>query len=121
MSATDSKDLPNADDWKRVGTTDAIPEGEIVAATVDGTQLALYQAEGEFYATGNVCTHEHAYMSDGYLDGCIIECPLHQATFDVRTGKVLSGPATIDLPAFPVKVVGDSVFVNLCGARPCAG
>src|SRR5438105_3065860 len=117
MSSTDSKDLLNPDEWKLVATTEAIPEGEVVPATVEGKQLALYQADGEYYATENVCTHEHAYLSDGYLDGCIIECPLHQATFDIRTGKMLTGPATVDLPVFPVKVVGHGVFVNLCGVK----
>jgi nitrite reductase/ring-hydroxylating ferredoxin subunit len=119
MSSADLKDLLNPDEWKLVATTEAIPEGEVVPATVEGKQLALYQAEGAYFATDNVCTHEHAYMSDGYLDGCIIECPLHQATFDIRSGKVLNGPAAVDLCVYPVKVVGHGVFVNLCAAKPC--
>ena len=73
----------------------------------------MYRSAGEFFATDNVCTHAYALLSDGYLeDGCI-ECPLHQARFDIRTGQALCAPATLDLKTYPVKVEGEDVLVGI--------
>ncbi len=75
--------------WTRIASTDALQDDEVMAVEADGKQLALYRSDGEFFVSDNVCTHAYALLSDGYLeDGCI-ECPLHQARFDIRTGKVL--------------------------------
>jgi naphthalene 1,2-dioxygenase ferredoxin component len=53
--------------------------------------VALYNIEGQLYATHNICTHAHAMLSDGWLDGDVIECPLHGGLFEVKTGKKGSG------------------------------
>ena len=99
--------------WERAANTEAIPEGEVIAATVAGRQIALYNIEGEIFATNNVCTHEHAYLSDGYLEGCVIECPLHQGKFDVRTGQPSCAPVTEAIRSYPVKVEAGRVFLAL--------
>jgi naphthalene 1,2-dioxygenase system ferredoxin subunit len=65
------------------------------------------------YATDNICTHGHARLCDGFLDGHEIECPLHQGKFDVRTGKAMCEPLTTDIRTFPVKVEGGDVYVKL--------
>jgi nitrite reductase/ring-hydroxylating ferredoxin subunit len=84
-----------------------------LAVTVDGTTVALYLVDGEVFATQNVCTHQFALLSDGYLeDGCI-ECPLHQGKFDVRTGAALCAPATAPLTTYRVHVEGDDVLIDL--------
>ena len=74
--------------WIRIASTDQLTDDdEVIPVAAGDKQLALYRSEGEFYASDNVCTHAYALLSDGYLeDGCI-ECPLHQARFDIRTGK----------------------------------
>ncbi len=77
-------------------------------------EIALYHLpDGEFRATDNVCTHEYAQLSDGWLENGEIECPLHAARFDVRTGKVLCAPADVDLPVFEVRVDGADVMIKL--------
>src|SRR6266498_3868758 len=58
-------------------------------------------------------THAHALLADGFVEGDTIECPLHQAQFEIRTGKALCGPATEDLKIYPVKVEGGDVLINL--------
>jgi naphthalene 1,2-dioxygenase ferredoxin component len=63
------------------------------------------------YATENICTHGQARLSDGFLEGCEIECPLHQGKFDVRDGKALCEPVTDALRSYAVKVEGGRVFV----------
>jgi nitrite reductase/ring-hydroxylating ferredoxin subunit len=76
-----------------------------------GEPVCLYNVAGTICATQDTCTHAQASLSDGFMDGDLIECPLHQATFDVRTGKAMSPPATVDLRVYPVRVDGDEISV----------
>ena len=100
--------------WVRVAAVADVPEGEIVARRVGDKEIALYHlAGGEFRATSNICTHEFARLSDGWLDGSMIECPLHAAQFDVRTGAVLAPPADADLEIFEVRVDGDDLLIKI--------
>ena len=61
----------------------------------DGTELAVYNVGGEYYATENRCPHQNAPLSDGYLCGHVIECGLHGWQFDMRTGECLTVPDKI--------------------------
>ena len=65
-----------------------------------------------FYAVSDTCGHNRAPLSRGKLDGCIVECPLHFAQYDVRTGKLVDGPIAADLPVYQVRVDGDTVYVK---------
>ena len=99
--------------WVRVAATSQLGDDEALGVLANGTSIALYRSGGEYFATDDVCTHAHALLSDGWLeDGCI-ECPLHQARFDIRTGKALCEPATEDLRTYPVRVDGDAIYVAL--------
>jgi nitrite reductase/ring-hydroxylating ferredoxin subunit len=60
-----------------------------------------------------VCTHEHAYLSDGVVVDCIVECPFHQGRFDVRTGAAMGAPVIVPLQTFPVQVVDGRLFVRV--------
>jgi naphthalene 1,2-dioxygenase ferredoxin component len=99
--------------WVRAAARGDLTEGEPFGVEVAGRPIALYDIDGEIFATDNICTHAYARLSDGWLDGDLIECPLHAARFDVRTGKVLDPPATEDLKTYPVRVVGDEIQVKL--------
>jgi nitrite reductase/ring-hydroxylating ferredoxin subunit len=68
----------------------------------------LYRLEddGGVYAIDNVCTHALAYLSEGWLEGDVIECPLHGGCFNVRTGKGLGDPIEEDLKTYPIQVSG---------------
>ena len=80
---------------------------------VNGLSVALYRIEGMVYATSDVCTHEFALLSEGYLDGDYIECPLHQALFHIPTGEVRSPPASEPISTYPAKEEADRVLVHL--------
>ena len=76
------------------------------------TPPRLYEVEGEVYATDNLCTHGAARMSDGFLEGREIECPLHQGRFDVCTGKTLCAPLTQDIRTYPVRIENQRIWVK---------
>lgn len=101
-----------AERWVSVAPADAVPEGGTLQVSVDGEAVCLYNLEGAIYATQDVCTHAHAHLSDGFIDGDCIECPLHQALFHIPTGAVRSEPATEPLRVFPVRVVGGAIEVR---------
>jgi naphthalene 1,2-dioxygenase ferredoxin component len=103
----------NETGWMRAAGRTDLAAGEVIGVEVGGRSVAIYDCDGALYATDNVCTHAYACLSDGWLDGNTIECPLHAARFDVRTGKVLDPPATEDLKSYPVRIAGDEIEVNL--------
>jgi len=99
--------------WIHIANSDQLQDGDVIAVSIDKQNVALYQDGDSYFATDNVCTHQFALLSDGYFeDGCI-ECPLHQARFDVRTGKALCAPATTDLRTFPTKREGIKIFLHV--------
>jgi naphthalene 1,2-dioxygenase system ferredoxin subunit len=99
--------------WVDVSAVDNVPKGDVTAVKVDGKELALYEVEGNIYATDNLCTHGAARMSDGFLEGSEIECPLHQGKFDVCTGKALCAPLTENIRVYPVKIENNRIFLNI--------
>ena len=102
-----------SDNWIDVLALDAVPEADVTSVIVDGREIALYEAEGEVFATDNLCTHCAARMSDGFLEGREIECPLHQGRFDVCTGKAMCAPLTQDIRVYPVRIENKRVLVNM--------
>ncbi|WP_421709156.1 non-heme iron oxygenase ferredoxin subunit [Algihabitans sp.] len=99
--------------WHSVAKTSEVTDGEVIGVEVEGTPIAIYNLDGEYFATHNVCTHAFALLSDGYVDDGKVECPLHQGIFDIRSGKAEEGPVDEDLKTFTVKVEGDELFVQL--------
>lgn len=88
-------------------------EDEPLAVEIGDEHIALYLLDGHVHATHNVCTHQFALLSDGYMeDGCI-ECPLHQGKFDIRTGAAVCAPVTQPIRVYSVHVEGDVVMVDL--------
>jgi naphthalene 1,2-dioxygenase system ferredoxin subunit len=99
--------------WVRAAGRGDLTPGEVIGVEVGGRSIAIYDSDGNLFATDNVCTHAYACLSDGWLDGVTIECPLHAARFDIRTGQVLDPPATEDLKTYPVRVAGEEIQVRL--------
>jgi naphthalene 1,2-dioxygenase system ferredoxin subunit len=99
--------------WIELAAVDAIPEDDVIGIDAEGKSFALYQVDGEIYATDNICTHGNARLCDGFLEGHEIECPLHQGKFDIRNGKAMCAPLTEDVKTYPVKIEGSRVFVEV--------
>jgi nitrite reductase/ring-hydroxylating ferredoxin subunit len=102
-----------ADNWHRAAALADLRDGELFGTKIGDVAIGLTRIDGEIYAIDDICSHEYALLSQGFLEGCEIECPLHQARFDVRSGKCLLEPAERDLCTFAVKVEGGEVFVQI--------
>ena len=74
--------------------------------------IAIYSTPTGLYASLALCNHGGADLCDGYFDGHVIECPLHQGAFDVRNGKPVSAPATRPMRVFPVRVQNGQVQIS---------
>jgi nitrite reductase/ring-hydroxylating ferredoxin subunit len=95
-----------------VAQTGDLAPGEMKFVAVERERIVLANIAGEFFALRDVCGHRNAPLSRGTLDGCIIECPLHFAQFDMRTGKYVDGPYSADVPAYEVRTEGDTVYLK---------
>ncbi|MBC3190450.1 bifunctional 3-phenylpropionate/cinnamic acid dioxygenase ferredoxin subunit [Pseudonocardia sp. C8] len=95
-----------------VGELSDIPVGESVR--VQGrVAIAVFNVDGDLYAIDDTCTHQDASLSDGWLEGCAVECPLHAACFDLRTGQPSGPPAKTPVRTHQVVVDEDgAVYVN---------
>ncbi len=89
--------------------------GDGEAMRIDaGPGIALFHVDGEFYALNDRCSHGNASMSEGYVeDDATVECPLHAASFCLKTGRAMCLPATDPLPTWPVKVEGGKVYIQI--------
>lgn len=90
----------------------ALSPGAMTWVAIDRERVVVANVDGAFYALQDSCGHRHAPLSKGTLEGHVIECPLHFAQFDVRTGKLLCGPTAADIPTYQVLVEGDTVYVK---------
>jgi len=98
--------------WKKVCTKDQIPDQS--ALKIKGQNpIAVFRVGDEFFATDDTCTHAKFSLSEGYVEGDEVVCALHEARFCLRTGRVLSPPATVPLRTYPVKIEGDDVMVEM--------
>lgn len=100
-------------DWVDLIARDALEPGDVTAVEHGGRKLAVYDAPDGVYVTLALCTHGGADLCDGYFDGHIIECPLHQGYFDVRDGRALGAPATRALKTFLARVHEGRVQIKL--------
>jgi nitrite reductase/ring-hydroxylating ferredoxin subunit len=95
-----------------VAAAGELAPGEMKFVAVERERIVLANVGGNFFALRDVCGHRNAPLSRGRLDGCILECPLHFAQFDIRTGKFVDGPYSADVPAYEVRVEGDTVYLR---------
>ena len=97
----------------KVAAHDELGEGELLAVEVDGEPICMAKVDGRVYAFTDNCTHISGPLNEGDLEGCVLTCPWHGAQFDVRTGKVLRGPARQNILTYPVKVEDESILISL--------
>jgi 3-phenylpropionate/trans-cinnamate dioxygenase ferredoxin subunit len=96
-----------------IGSVEELKEGERMFIEIDGKPIVILNINGEYYSIGDVCSHDDGPVGEGNVEGYEIICPRHGARFDLRTGKVLALPAFVDIPAYPVRVVGDQIEIGI--------
>lgn len=100
-------------EFVKVAEVGDVDEGELMAVEVDREPICLAKVDGVIYAFTDDCTHIGGPLNEGELDCEVLTCPWHGAQFDVRTGKVLRGPARQDIQTYPVQIEGESVLICL--------
>ena len=93
-----------ADDWIDAAALSDVPEGDVIAVQLGGDDIALYEVDGEVFATDNICIHGHADLSDGFLEGREIEYPLHQGRFAVCSGQAWCAPLPENIKTYTVRI-----------------
>ena len=101
-------------EFVRVAEAKDVPDGEMRPYKVNNIDVLVANVAGTLYAIGNVCSHFHAYLTDGELrlDDLQVQCPLHDSCFDLRTGEPLDPPAEEPVETFAVKVEDDCIWIG---------
>jgi 3-phenylpropionate/trans-cinnamate dioxygenase ferredoxin subunit len=103
-------------DWVEACAADAIEQEDVIRFDYAGRTFAIYRSpDDEYFATDGICTHEHAYLSDGLVMDNIIECPKHNGRFDYKTGEAKGAPVCVNLRTYQVKVEGGKVLIDVGG------
>jgi 3-phenylpropionate/trans-cinnamate dioxygenase ferredoxin component len=104
---------PTECDFLEIAAATELPNGERMFIEIDGTPIVIFNISGIIFAIADICSHDDGPLGDGELNDFEITCPRHGASFDIRSGKALSLPAVIDIPAYPVQLVEGQIQVGL--------
>jgi 3-phenylpropionate/trans-cinnamate dioxygenase ferredoxin component len=103
-----------SDTWIDAGAADSVLAEDVAPFEHDGRSFALYRtADDRYFATDGLCTHESVELADGFVQGTIIECPMHNGRFDFTTGEANGAPACVNLATYPVKVEGGRILLKV--------
>jgi nitrite reductase/ring-hydroxylating ferredoxin subunit len=95
-------------------TSDQVAPTSVVRVDLpDGLSVAVYNLDGSYYATDNLCTHGDASLAEGVVEGDNIMCPFHGGTFDIRTGEPTAPPCVMPLRTYPVTVEDGQLFAEV--------
>ena len=100
-------------EFQKAATVSEVAPGTVICVDVAGTRVALYNLDGEIFATSPSCTHVEADLSEGFIEDDEIVCPLHFASFNIRTGEAGGPPANGDLTTYPVRVNDGDIEVEI--------
>jgi len=97
----------------KVAEISQVPPGTGRAVQMGAKQVAIFNVGGTFYALDSLCTHRHGPLAEGTLEGTIVTCPWHGSKFDVTSGQVVKGPASRPVSAYPVRIEGTEVILEI--------
>jgi nitrite reductase/ring-hydroxylating ferredoxin subunit len=100
-------------EFVKVAQTSEIENGQARLINLKGKGIAIFNVGGEFYAIGNACTHRGGSLAEGKISEYQVTCPLHRATFDIRTGAAMSPPASQATPSYKVRVSGTDIEIEV--------
>ena len=92
---------------------DQVAAGTALRVEAGGVTVAVFNVEGQFYVTDDACTHGPGSLSEGFIDGDVVECNFHNGQFDIKTGEIVSPPCMIPVKTYPTSVDGGTVFIDV--------
>lgn len=98
--------------WFKVCEIHDVSEDMPKAIEIKGNQVGIFKVDEDFFAIENVCPHAFALLTDGFIEDEKVECPLHEAIFDIKTGVLESGPGCRNLHIYPTKVEGEEILIQ---------
>ena len=98
--------------YVKAATVDQVKPGRGFGVRLNQLFVGIYNVDGEYFAIDDVCPHMGASLHHGWLDGCVVSCPLHMWEFDVKTGTSV-WPGAADLISYPVKIEGEDILVDV--------
>ena len=99
--------------WRDVIEVSKLESNWVTRVEIGPRLIAVYDTPSGVYASLALCNHGGANLCDGYFDGHVIECPLHQGAFDVRDGNPVSAPATRAMRVFETRIENGMVRARL--------
>ncbi len=104
---------PSQCEFYEVAALDDLPNGERLFLEIGDEYIVLFNIAGQLFAIADLCSHDNGPLGDGEIDGHAIICPRHGARFDLRSGKALTLPAVVDIPAYPLRVTAGKIEVGI--------
>ncbi|GAB7546894.1 anthranilate 1,2-dioxygenase ferredoxin subunit AndAb [Cupriavidus sp. 8B] len=104
-------------DWHDVGAEDDFSLDEPAQVVVKAQPVAVFRVEDGWFALHDLCSHGHARLSEGFVENCRVECPLHQGLVDLRSGQPCSAPITEPVRTYPIRLVGGRVQIAAAGGQ----
>ena len=100
-------------EWQDVAASDQLDPDFPLGVEIDGKPVGLYLVDGVVKAIEDVCPHADALLSQGFVEGGVVECPLHGARFEIATGKCLNEIGERDLACYPAKIENGRVVIQI--------
>ncbi|MEN3278375.1 MAG: biphenyl 2,3-dioxygenase ferredoxin component [Massilia sp.] len=93
-------------------TTAEVAPGSAVKVESGERTLAVFNIDDQFYVTDDLCTHGPGSLSEGYIDGDVVECDFHNGAFNIRTGEVVAPPCMVPLKTYLVYTADGKVYID---------
>ena len=93
--------------------TSEISENSVKVVNVDDKDIAIFNVEGDFYAIDDLCSHAEASLAEGEVFDCKVECPLHGAEFDLKTGQAVTLPATKQGASYVISIEDEVIYLEM--------
>jgi 3-phenylpropionate/trans-cinnamate dioxygenase ferredoxin subunit len=102
-----------SEEWRCAGSASDLSEDAPLEFAFGGTEIGIYKVGDQIHALENVCPHAYALLTQGFVDGDTVECPLHEAVFHIPTGKCLKEPGGRDLKVYAVRLAGEEIQIKV--------
>ncbi len=104
---------PEECEFVSIAEVSEVGSGERLFVEIDDQPIVIFNIAGDYYAIADLCSHDNGPLGEGELEDHQVICPRHGARFNVQTGKALTLPAVVDIPAYPVKVIDGEIHIGL--------